>query len=596
MAAGVSGSMSTNSSTYIVARVSYSETYDVASNTSSVTATLAYRRTNTYAYVTQSTGDFKVNINGTNYTVYSGLFQIPGNDNNWKTVGSKTVTGIAHNADGSKSITIGGSHTGNLNPKYLDFSKSETVALTTIPRASKPTYSSDPLTIGQTQTITTNRASSGFTHTLDIVVGGYTETIQNVGASTTWTPATATLMPYMDTWQKEVTVTCTTYNGTTKIGASTTSFKLQVDTSVYKPVITIGTLSDVGQATQGLTNGSFIKGKSTLQTSISVASNDTTYGDTVAQATATLGSTTDTEQGGTSALGFVFSAVTTTNVLTVTATDNRGYTVTQTVTLTLLDYADISILSVDYARVNVNNVETETGEYVRYTIKAYAFLGSFGAVTNTIAVTSKSKTASASVYGSSVSEQTVTTSGSGMGEITITGVTVGTYSPSAQYDIIFTLTDELSTATSLPMRVHEGVPVAAWGEDHFDVYGEFHVHDREDVTKYTTIYPDGYRWKLAGTASGTTAVNFDSTICSEIMLVAKYVENATYTWMTTATIPTDVLDSHGFFVMMGARISLATAQDKGCLIQVTDTYARINEWNDNRTSVASSGSLSVYYR
>ena len=80
------------------------------------------------------------------------------------------------------------------------------------------------------------------------------------------------------------------------------------------------------------------------------------------------------------------------------------------------------------------------------------------------------------------------------------------------------------------------------------------------------------------------------------MLVAKHVENATYTWMTTATIPTDVLDSHGFFVMMGARISLASAQDKGCLIQVTDTYARINEWNDNRTSVASSGSLSVYYR
>lgn len=503
---------------------------------------------------------------------------------------------------GSTTVTHGTTGTGKLNMSggcsntYLgmNISVSGSIDLPTIPRASKPTYSSDPLTIGQTQTITTNRASNDFTHTLEIAVGEYTEVIENVGASTTWTPATATLMPLMDTWQKDVTVTCTTFNGTTQIGSSTTSFKLQVDTSVYKPVITVGTLSDIGQYTHGLTNGSFIRNKSTLQTSISVESNDVTYGDTVAQASATLGSTTDTEQGGTSALGFVFSAVTTTNVLTVTATDNRGYTVTETVTITLLDYTDISILSVEYARVNANNVETETGEYVRYTIKANAFQGSFGTVTNTIAVTSQSKTASASVYGSSVSEQTVTTSGSGMGEITITGVTVGTYSPSTQYDIIFTLRDALSSATASPLRVHEGVPVYAWGEDHFDVYGELHVHDREDVTKYTTIYPNGYRWNLLGTATGSTAIALDLTNYCEVMLILQYAENTTYTWETSTTIPVAELSTNYLYCMMPARIAPTSASDFGGIVRIKLDSANAFEFVANRAS--QTPTLKVYAR
>lgn len=524
-----------------------------------------------------------------NCPVYSGTVTIT---DNVLTTGTFT---LYHEPNGEGALLLEGDFTATVGGYSMSI-RNAWQGAPTIPRASKPTYSSDPLTIGQTQTITTNRASDSFTHTLEISVGGYTETIENVGASTTWTPATATLMPYMDTWQKEVTVTCTTYNGTTTIGSSTTSFKLQVDTSVYKPVITVGTLSDIGQYTHGLTNGSFIRNKSTLQTSISVESNDVTYGDTVAQASATLGSTTASHQGGTSALGFVFSATTTANELTVTATDNRGYTVTQTVALTLLDYTDISILSVEYARVNANNVETETGEYVRYTIKANAFQGSFGTVTNTIAVTSQSKTASASVYGSSVSEQTVTTSGSGMGEITITGVTVGTYSPSSQYDILFTLRDALSSATASPLRVHEGVPVYAWGEDHFDVYGEFHVHDREDVAKYTTIYPDGYRWNLLGTANGNAAVALDLSNYSEVMLVAKYTENATYTWASSTVITVAELSDAYLYCFMPSRIAQTSATDFGCVVRIKEDSANLFEFNANRSTVLTSASLNVYAR
>lgn len=467
----------------------------------------------------------------------------------------------------------------------------------TIPRASKPTFSTNPLTIGQTQTITTNRASSNFTHQLVLSLGDYSTTINDVGASVTWTPDSS-LMPYMTSWQMPVTVTCTTYNGSTIIGSTTSSFVLQVDTSVYKPVITVGTLTDIGSTTSGLTNGTFIKGKSMLNAPISVEPNDS--GDTVATVEVTLGSTTQTVTGGTvgEGIAFVFQALTNTNELIVKATDQRGYTVTQTVSITLLDYSDIAIQSVEYVRVNQNDVETETGTYVRYTIKANAFLGSFGRVTNSITVTSQSKEASAGTYGASVTEQTVTTSGSGMGEITITGVTVGTYSASTQYDILFTLTDALSSVTATFLRVHEGVPVYAWGEDHFDVYGELHIHDRDDVTAYTTLTWKGVEWEEVGEVSGSTALNLGTApyYANEFLFVATYPENQNYTWVATAVIPSVILSSAYKYFFMPARIAQGQTADMGAVVRINSSSVNLFEFNANRSSVLSSATLKVYMR
>lgn len=506
-------------------------------------------------------------------TLTTGTFELFGND------------------EGEAAIHLAGTLTAVIGG--FSISVDAWMAAPTIPRASKPTFSSDPLTIGDTQTITTNRASSNFTHTIVLSVGDYTTTLNGVGASITWTP-TSDLMQYMTNWQMPVTVTCTTYSGSTTIGSSTTSFTLQVDTSVYKPVITVGTMSDANAQTAGLTSGTFIKDKSILSVTISARPNDS--GDTVAKLTMTLGSTSETITNSSAgvAIAYPFRATTTTNELVIKATDQRGYTVTQTVNLTLIDYTDISVTSVEYARVNANNVETETGEYIRYTIKANAFLGSFGAVTNSITVTSQSKLASASVYGSSVTEKTVTTSGSGMGEITITGVSQGTYTPSSQFDVIYTLTDRLSSATSIAIRVHEGVPVAAWGADHFDIYGEFHVHDRDDVTKYTTIKPTGYHWNLLGSATASNPVAFDSSGYAEIMLVLEYMENANYTWSSSTVIPVEELSDTYLYCMMPARIAPTTGADFGGVVRIKEDSANTFEFVSNRASVTPT--LKVYAR
>ena len=396
---------------------------------------------------------------------------------------------VDHNADGS--LTVNAHITGDR--LFASFSIDTYVELSfpTIPRASKPTVSSNPLTIGQTQTISTHRASSSFTHTLTITMGSYSHTITGVGTSTTWTPSTAEFMPLMTSWEQTVTVTCVTYSGNTQLGSASTTFKLRVDTSVYKPVITWSNESDTNATTVALeTSGTYIKDHSLIQITAGAQVNDTTYGDKLARIKVTLGSQTQSGNFSVTSGAVVFSGTVTTNTITAVATDSRGYSVTATKTLTLVNYQPISISSVDVARVNANGDPTETGIYLSYTVKGKAFQGSFGQASNTVTVKTASKSASASSYDPDVTEKTVTPSGSGYADYTITGITVSTYSSSGQFDVIFKLTDALTTASSIAVRVHEGVPVVAWGEDHFDVYGQFHIHDRSDVTKYMTFDMD----------------------------------------------------------------------------------------------------------
>ena len=410
---------------------------------------------------------------------------------------------VKHKADGTLTIRayITGDRvvSGSIDT-YVD------LVLPTIPRASTATVSSSTLTIGNTQVISTNRASSSFTHTVQISMGNYSVTYNNVGASVSWIADTAALMPYMSSWQQTVTVRTTTYNGSTNLGTTTTTFKLQVNTSVYKPVITFGAPTDTNATTSALeSSGKFIKGYARLSQLASVASNDTTYGDKVARLQVTLGSTTQASAINASSGSLTFTAAVTQATVTAVATDNRGYSVTQTYMLDVFDYSPITISSVEVARVNANEEPTETGEYLLYTIKGKCFQGNFGQASNTITVQSETKQASASAYDPWVAETSVTPSGSGYADFTIEERTVaGTYSSASQYDVIFKLTDALTSAQTIVVRVHEGVPVAAWGKDHFDVYGSFHIHDREDPSKFFTVDHTGYITGSVFTSPQTT--------------------------------------------------------------------------------------------
>lgn len=550
MTAGVYGNLYTNPSTYIRVAVEYSESYNTTNNTSDVTATLWYQRTNSYQHPTYAYGNYQVNINGTLYTVYTGTFTIPAYDNEWKRVGSQTVYNIAHNADGNKTIKIGGKfvNTGS-GTSVMDFNFSENVALTKISRMSYCSATPNPLTLSSatnTLTVSTNRASNDFTHTITVTAGSYTETKTGVGSSTTF-PVPYTVVGDMTASQMNCTIECTTYNGTSQVGSKTsTTFKVQVDSSIEKATISSVTLSDTNATSSALeTSGTFIKGYSNLQAVVAFTASGT-YTTLKSYSISYDGTTQTDDLSGTSGSATFTKNGVTSATMTITVTDNRNTVTTYTQSVTLIDYRPVGFSEISIYRVNSNDQPTETGDYIHYEIKVNCFDGSFGLGSNPITLGYKYKLASGSTYGAEATIDTHT--GTSAGEYTtytFSGIAGGgNLVYSSEYNIIFTLSDTFTSATSTMQVLHQGIPVFAWGEDHFDIYGALHLHDRTDVSNFIALNASSVKTE-AVTFSGADGGSVNWTVFtfgSLVMAVSRWrsasnatINNAWNSWYTSTS-------------------------------------------------------------
>lgn len=127
----------------------------------------------------------------------------------------------------------------SLSETYRDFpvAASGTHTLDTIPRAS--TVSATNTNLNSASTITITRASSSFTHTLTYSFGSTTGTIvsKTTSTSVSWTPALTLANQIPNAVSGTCTITCDTYNGSTKIGSKTCTLTLTVPASV-KPTMT----------------------------------------------------------------------------------------------------------------------------------------------------------------------------------------------------------------------------------------------------------------------------------------------------------------------------------------------------------------------
>ena len=105
---------------------------------------------------------WSVTVNGTNY---SGTNTVGIANNATKTLAAGSTT-ISHNADGTKTFSFSFSQQFNINFNgYVGtISGSGTGVLNTIPRASSITANNG--TLGTSNTLTINRASSAFMHTI----------------------------------------------------------------------------------------------------------------------------------------------------------------------------------------------------------------------------------------------------------------------------------------------------------------------------------------------------------------------------------------------------------------------------------------------
>ena len=254
---------------------------------------------------------------------------------------------VFHNADGTGRMTF--SVTFNTRISAGTITKSTSLTLPTIPRASTPTASGTKQ-LGQKITINTNRAASSFTHTLKWSWGGKSGTIATgVGASMTWTPAIATFAPYLKNKTSDTcTITCTTYSGSTNVGSKTITFSLSIPSSVVPSISSQAVSDTTGYST---TYGGYVKGKSNVKVDVTAAG---IYGSTISKYSSKLGSgsavnTDPATLGNPSTVG--------SNTISSTVTDSRGRTASKSTSITVIDYQNPTLSGSSASRWNT---DTET--------------------------------------------------------------------------------------------------------------------------------------------------------------------------------------------------------------------------------------------
>lgn len=260
---------------------------------------------------------------------------------------SSGSTRIYHNSDGTKSISA-----------YIDFvqggsdmhvsstaSGAQTITLSTIPRASVPTVSKSTADAGSQITVYTNKKAS-FTHTITYSIGSASGTIgTGIVDSVNWTIPKELLKQFTTTATGSCTISCTTYNGNTKIGdAKTCTLNISVPTDAY-PSASISSIVE---------NNTYVKNKNasiTVQTISDKTVNVTAggqYGATIKSITVANGAST----GKLTASGSVRMTGLSSGTYTMSVTDSRGITKTVTSTQTYYSYRAPQITQATCARTS----------------------------------------------------------------------------------------------------------------------------------------------------------------------------------------------------------------------------------------------------
>lgn len=418
----------------------------VANNTSNVTVSVRFYRTNT-GYASYGTGTVYCKINGTQYS------EAVTKDDKITSSGivlfSKTLN-IAHNADGTKTLATSAWIKHDV---VTSSEQSYSQALTTIPRATTPTLSASSVDMGSSVTINMPRASSSFDHTLTYSFAGATGTIgTDLGISKAWTVPLSLASKIPSATSGTCTITCKTYNGTTLIGTKTVSLTVKVPSSVVPSISSVS----VAEAVSGLDAQfhAYIQNKSKFRV---VTSAGGAYASTIKTYTTTINGIT--YSGSTITSGFITKSGTV--AITTTVTDSRGRKATKTTNVSVLAYSAPKIAGFTAFRSDASGVQTYDGQYI--TVKAnfsISALNNLNAKSHKFEYKAKSGSEWASLGSGSVYSQNTQT--------TFTT----TVSTESSFDVRLVVTDYFGSATALAelptaftlMDLHSGGRGIAFGK------------------------------------------------------------------------------------------------------------------------------------
>lgn len=361
-----------------------------------------------YLIVTYTVGKYDVVANTTPVSIslslhHAGLSVGAGTDDCALTIGSQTYkwTGpdiyssgggtvslgshqftVPHNADGTWTGKIGASYRLNINygGTYIGtISGDQTITLPTIPRAS--TVSATDANIGSVSSIYINAKSNAFSHGLRVTFGSLNFYLDGDGnPSSSYVTFMQRTVPFRlpDSFYAQIPnaatgeVTLTLWTHTDKdhyFDPTTTKFTATAAAALCSPTVS-ATCQDTNEKTLALTGNAdaLVRYASTASGSLSVAARNSasikriTVAGTEIPLNATSYAITNVE----------------TNKVTVTATDSRGYSTTQTLEKTLVPYVQLTcnILRANRPVPSSNEAQIEiAGQY---------FAGNFGAADNTL--------------------------------------------------------------------------------------------------------------------------------------------------------------------------------------------------------------------
>lgn len=319
---------------------------NVSANTSNVTVSVRFYRTNT-GYTTYGTGTVYCKINGTTYSA-----SVTSDDkitSGGIVLFTKTLN-ISHGSDGTKKLTVSAwiSHS-----QFDSSEQSYSLTLTTIPRATTPTIDVASVAMGGSITISMPRASSSFTHTLKYTFSGTSGTIgTGLGTSKSWTVPLSLASRIPNATSGTLTVTCETYNGSTKIGSKTDTVTITVPSSVVPTIDSVVFAETVSGIADKF--GAYVKGKSKPSVTINASG---AYSSTISSySTKVLGKTY-------SGKSFTISNLTSVGSVSVAITikDSRGRSATTTKTLTVVDYENPIINHFSVIRANSDGTPNDEG-------------------------------------------------------------------------------------------------------------------------------------------------------------------------------------------------------------------------------------------
>lgn len=362
MAVTINGSTTTN---YWDFKLIVTETAtSITNNTSSVKVDAYIGRYTVGSYMYGPDIDCTVKCTGVSNKSFnfSSSSQINIDAGEWYKIGSVTFTGVPHNSDGSKTVTVSASFTNSIKPS--SGSASGSVKLTTIARASQP--SCNTVYFGSAMTINTNRKSDSFTHIIRYKYGDLTGTIaSNVGVSTKWTVPNSFMDLIPSATYGKGYIYADTYNGSTdtgtKIGTKYTGFTVNVPEGV-KPSCTIST-----EDTTGVTSiyGNPVKGLSKIKITVTPTK---AYSSPIASYSITANGTKYTTATATTKELLTSGNIT----ISASVTDKRGRSGTASHTLNVLDYTFPKVSALSVRRCNADGTANDMGEYVQTTFSGTA--------------------------------------------------------------------------------------------------------------------------------------------------------------------------------------------------------------------------------